>query len=156
MFILRAMLIDKIKFDFQMQKLMDSDVTSVPYFKVRQLLMSSSLSESDFELMCDHKKVTAHIRLAIDLSRVPELLLPPLDKGRQEMLASLMITVEDSRQVSQLLLSPRMQIIVGEDCRVPSLQSREGQDMNLADYVEHVKKVLDSRIRSVGYFQMSF
>jgi hypothetical protein len=129
---------------------MDSDLTSSLHFKVRQLMMSSSLSDSDVELMWEYNRVTAHIRLAVDMSRVPELLLPPVEKGRQEMLASLLITLEESRQTSQLLLSPRMQIIVGEDCRVPSLQSREGQDMSLAEYVEHVKKLLDARIRSVS------
>jgi len=100
--------------------------------------------------MCEYNRVTVHIRLAVDMSKVPELLLPSVDKGRQEMLASLMITVEESRQTSQLLLSPRMQIIVGEDCRVPNLQSRDAQDMNLAEYVAHVKKLLNARIRLVS------
>lgn len=134
----------------QVQKMDDYDVTSPPHFKVRQLLSSPTLSESDIELLCDYNKVTAHVRLAVDMSKVPELLLPPLDKGHQELLASLLITVYENRQTSQLLLSPRMQIIVGEDCKVPNLQSREVQNMNLAEYVEHVKKLLSARIRLVG------
>lgn len=134
----------------QVQKLDDYDVTFTPHFKVRQLLSSPTLSESDIELLCDYNKVTAHVRLAVDMSKVPELLLPPLDKGRQELMASLLITVYDNRQTSQLLLSPRMQIIIGEDCKVPNLQSREVQNMNLAEYVEQVKKLLSARIRLVG------
>lgn len=134
----------------QVQKLDDYDVTSSSHFKVRQLLSSPTLSESDIELLCDYNKVTAHVRLAVDMSKVPELLLPPLDKGRQELMASLLITVYDNRQTSQLLLSPRMQIIIGEDCKVPNLQSREVQNMNLAEFVEQVKKLLSARIRLVG------
>jgi len=136
---------------FQKQLLKDTTFPGLQ-FKVFQLFEAIPLSESDYELTTDNNSVTILVRLAIDLSKVPELLLPPIEKGHQEVLASLLLKVQDSRQNSQLLLSPRMQIIIGVDCKVPTLQSREAKELNLPEYVSLVKKQLNNKILMVTIY----
>ncbi|XP_065353656.1 BRISC and BRCA1-A complex member 2-like [Cloeon dipterum] len=119
-------------------------------FKVINLLESQTVAESDIELIIRAgNEVNLLVRLAVDMSKVPELLLPPLDRRQREILASVLFTLVGDRQTSKLVLSPRMQLILGQekDVKFPNIQADRKQ--TLPEYVEMLRKQLDRRIGMV-------
>ncbi|XP_059471059.1 BRISC and BRCA1-A complex member 2-like isoform X2 [Neocloeon triangulifer] len=133
---------------YQLEKLeeISGDLLSVQ-FKIRQLLEAQNISEDDLELLVRSDDVTLLVRLAVDISKVPELLLPPIERGRLEILASVLLTLGNNGQSSKLNLSPRMLLILGNSDR--DLKVLFNSRTNLSNYVDAMRKALNEKVKMI-------
>lgn len=110
------------------------------------------MSDEDLEVLVgqhDHDPVNIMVRLAVELSNLPESVLPAGSMNPGDDVAALLITYPSTgRCTAQLFLSPKIDEILGgnKNIQIPSFTKNE----SLPLYVASVKNLIEEKIDSIA------
>jgi hypothetical protein len=143
-------------FSFQIKQLttQDYDSRTAAKFGLSSLLDSGIVSEEDLEVLVgrrDTDPVHIMVRLAVDLSSLPDSVLPAGSMNPEEDVAALLINfpaTTNGRYSAQLFLSPRIDEIFGgnKNLRIPNFTKND----NLTEYITGIKTLIDIKINGIA------
>lgn len=118
------------------------------------LLESGSVSEEDLEVLVgrrDTEPVHVMVRLAVDVSSLPDSVFPAGNMNPDEDVAALLINfpgTSTGRYSAQLFLSPRIDEIFGgnKNLRIPNYTKNE----NLTEYIGNIKALIGHKINAIA------